>query len=537
MNAARGMVSAPQPLAVEAGVDILARGGNAIDAAVAVAFVQGVVDPQMCGLGGGGTTTVYLAGSGETKVCNFYARVPFAAAPDMFAKAVIGEAPWGGFLLERRINEVGYLSLCTPAAPRGLAALHQTHARLSWSDVLAPSISIAEEGAPVYHHVHDRWMRSASAFADSVTRHSATQASARQYMRDGRMLEPGERMDTKDYARTLRRIASHGAEDFHQGEIADCIVADMIANGGFIRHDDLREAQASWAKPIEGQYRGYTVKAPPPPGGGVAIISILNALSGWDLKDLGYHSSEHLDVLARAIRLGLSDWKAHTGDPAFVESPVSWLISQERAREIQRAITERVAPPPGARSIPDSRDTTHVSVVDAEGNAVSITHTLALGSGVVTDGLGFMYNNALMLFDPHPNRVNSIAPGRIRQHATAPCLLFKDGELVIALGAPGGHGIVSGVVQTICNIVDFGMSPHEAVSAPRIHCESDIVEMEARFPRAAAQALDGKGHKVRHSVYSYDFQSGRPHVVMRDPKSGRFSGGADPRAGGMALEA
>lgn len=530
----RGMISAPQPLAVEAGAGVLARGGSAVDAAIAAAFVQGVVDPQMCGLGGGGSATVHDASSGTTSVCDFYARAPLAASPDMFADRIAGRAGWGGFILADRANEIGYLSICTPAAVPGLAALHARFGSLSWPELLEPAIAIAEEGAPVYHHVHERWIRQVGGFVDCITRHQATVTCAAQYMRDGAMLDVGERMDTRAYGRTLSRLAESGPQDFVDGETAHAIARDMARNGGLVSLEDLAGARPDWRAPVGGHYRGYRVEGPPPPGAGVAIVAILNILSGYDLSALGHNSPEHLYVLASAIRLGLDDWKAHTGDPAFVDSPVAWLTSAERAGELRSSIGGEQAAC-SAEGVPDGRDTTHISVMTTDGSAVSLTHTLGLGSGVVTPGLGFMYNDTMMLFDPRPGGPNSIAPRRVRQHGLATCILFADDAPFLAVGAPGGHGIVSGVVQTISNIVDFGMSPGDAVSAARIHCEGPTIELEARIPRGTAKALCERGYQVRHSLYSHDFFSGRPHVVMRDPATGRLTGGADPRGGGMAL--
>ena len=530
----RGVVSAPQPLAVEAGADVLNRGGNAMDAAIAAAFVQGVVDPQMCGLGGGGAATVFDPVSGTTGVCDFYARTPLAASPDMFADRIVGNASWGGFILGDRANEIGYLSICTPAAVQGLAALHERFGSLPWGQLLEPAIALAEEGAPVYHHVHERWTRQVGGFVDCITRHQATPACAAQYMHGGAMLDVGQRMDTRAYGRTLRRLADAGPQDFVDGETARAISEDMARNGGLVTMEDLAAAVPGWRQPVSGSYRGYRIEGPPPPGGGIAVISILNILSGFDLRALGHNSAEHLHVLASAIRLGLEDWKTHTGDPAYIDSPTEWLISQERAGELRETIGQPWPVQPDDR-VPDGRDTTQISVMTADGASVSMTHTLGLGSGVVTPGLGFMYNNAMMLFDPRPGGPNSVGPRRVRQHALASCILFDDESPLLAVGAPGGHGIISGVVQTISNIVDFGMTPGDAVSAPRIHCEGPVVQLEARLPRGVARALAEWGHEIQHSLYSYDFFSGRPHVVMRDPASGRLSGGADPRGGGMVL--
>ena len=514
-------------------MEMLSQGGNAVDAAIAAALVQGVVDPQMCGIGGGGSATVFDAQSGTTAVCDFYAPAPLTATPDMFADRVVGTASWGGFILSDRANEIGYQAICTPTAVQGFGALHARFGSLPWAKLFEAAIALAEQGAPVYHHVHDRWLRQVGGFVDCISRHRATESCARQYMRDGAMLQVGDRMDTYDYGRSLRRLANGGPQELVSGQIAHEIAADMAANGGLITLNDLAAAAPAWRRPVHGVYRGRRLEGSPPPGAGVAVVSILNILEGYDLVSLGHNSPEHLHILASAIRLGLDDWKDHTGDPAFVETPVAWLTSSQRADELRERIGAPMEPRPSG--VPDGRDTTQISVMTSDGSAAAMTHTLGLGSGVVTPGLGFMYNNAMMLFDPRPGEPNSIEPQRVRQHGLASCMLFDDDIPLLAVGAPGGHGIVSGVVQTISNILDFGMMPTEAVSAPRIHCEGPAIDLEARIPRSTARALADHGYEIRHSLYSYDFFSGRPHLVMRDRASGLLLGGADPRGGGMVL--
>lgn len=533
MRPPRGLVCAPQPRAVEAGAQIFAAGGNAFDAAVATAFVQGVVDPQMCGIGGGGTATIQRADAAEPSSLDFYARVPLAARADMFVSRIAGDAPWGGVVLSDRANEIGYESLCTPGAVRGFAALHRCGGKLPWAEVLAPAIDIARSGPPVYHHVHDRWMRPAKGYVDSLTRHSATPACARQYMRDGHMLEPGERMDTAQYADTLVQLAKAGAEDFYTGEIAEAIVSDMQAHGGLIGAEDLARVDAPERLPVTGSAAGWRLYGPPQPGAGILLAQVFALLEALDIDEARHNGADYLETLARALAHGFADWRAHTGDLAFVEDRTEWLLSEARKAQIVERIRARQEPAP-LTGIPDGRDTTHLSVIDAEGNAVSMTHTLALGSGVVTDGLGFMYNNAMMLFDPKPGGTNSIAPRRIRQHATSCCIVKGPGGEVLAIGAPGGYGIVSGVVQTILNMLVNRMTPTEAVSAARIHCEGRRVDCEARIPEATIAELERRGLTPRHSVYSYDYASGRPHVAYRYA-DGRLEGGSDPRAGGMAL--
>jgi gamma-glutamyltranspeptidase/glutathione hydrolase len=533
MRLPKGLVCAPQPLAVEAGAQIFAAGGNAFDAAVATAFAQGVVDPQMCGIGGGGTATVQHADSAEPLSLDFYARVPLAARPDMFESRIAGDAPWGGVVLSDRANEIGYESLCTPGAVRGYAALHRRGGKLPWAEVLAPAIDIARSGPPVYHHVYDRWMRPAKGYVDSLTRHSATPACARQYMREGRMLEPGERMNTAQYADTLIRLAEAGAEDFYIGDIAQTIARDMQGHGGLIDADDLARMDTPERRPITGWAADWRLYGPPQPGAGILLAQVLALLETLGIDEARHNGADYLDKLARALAHGFADWRAHTGDPDFVDDRTDWLLSEARREQLAERIRAGQDPAPLA-GIPDGRDTTHLSVIDAEGNAVSMTHTLALGSGVVTDGLGFMYNNAMMLFDPRPGGTNSIAPRRIRQHATSCCILKGPKGETLAVGAPGGYGIVSGVVQTILNMLVNRMTPAEAVSAARIHCEGPEVDCEARIPTATIAELKRRGLAPRHSVFSYDYASGRPHVAVRYA-DGSLGGGADPRAGGMTL--
>lgn len=537
-----GVLSAPQPLAVEAGADILRAGGNAIDAAIACAFVQGVVDPQMCGLGGGGVMLVNDAKRRRTIELSFYAPAPLAATDTMFESLIVERVRWGGWRLRNRENEVGYLSLCTPTFVKAAAHALERWGTLPWAKVLGPAIDIAAAGAPVYHHVHDRWARPTAGFADSIERHSATPAAARSYTIDGRMRAIGERMDTADYARTLRRLADHGAADFYEGEIARTMLADMRAHGGLITERDLIECKVTERAPLWGEYRDVRLAAPQPPGGGLAVLLALALIEPMQLGHLRHSDVEHAHCLAEALKIALTVWKQRTGDPRFVSADPSALLESAAVDALRARIDATRARPIAALVpetlldlVPDSRDTTHVSVIDESGNAVSMTHTLGLASGVVTEGLGFMYNNAMMLFDPRPGQPNSMSPGRIRQHATAACLGFHGEEPFLAVGAPGGHGIISGVVQTLSNLLDFGMTPLEAVAAPRLHCEGESIELEARYLRLVAQALQARGHPVNHSYYSYDYASGRPHLAVKQTSGKPFDGGADPRGGGMAV--
>ena len=533
----RGVIVAPQPLAVEAGAEVLRRGGNAVDAALACAFVQGVVDPQMCGLGGGGVMLLHDAQKRKTTELTFYSPVPLAATADMFEQSIVERVRWGGWRLRDRVNEVGYRSICVPTFIKAADVAANRFGTLPWAELLAPAIDVAAAGARVYHHVYDRWQRPTSEFADSIERHSATPASARLYMADGRMLGPGDRMPTDDLARTLRRLAEHGARDFYEGAIARAIVADMQCHGGLISVRDLLECAVTERSPLWGTYRNLRIAAPAPPGGGLALLLALALMERLLESGVPHNCIEHVHRLAECLKLGLAVWKTHSGDPRFVTQDPTALLKPAYVNKLRSLIKDTHAfrlEDVGDMLVPDSRDTTQVCVIDEQGNAVAITHTLGLGSGVVTEGLGFMYNNAMMLFDPNPGHANSIAPGRTRQHATASSLGFIGDAPILAVGAPGGHGIISGVAQTISNLVDFNMSPVEAVSAPRVHCEGNAIDMEARFLKDVASGLEALGHPVNHSVYSYDYASGRPHLARRSFDGAHLDGAADPRGGGMA---
>lgn len=535
-----GMISAPQPEAVEAGLDALKAGGNAVDAAIACALVQTAVDPQMCGIAGFGNMQVYLPGSGVHTTLDFHGRAPLSARPDMWEHLIEREASDGwGFILKGRVNEYGYGAI---SSPRSLAAFEAALTRwgtMSLSDLLQPAIGYCEDGFTVRPHVREYWDKPPEAGRDGTIGMMTNVAATRKIYchDDGSLYRVGEVLKNPDMGRTYRRIAENGIAEFYSGGTADRIVSDMQANGGMLSHADLKTCAPEENPPLKGTYRGFEIASNQPPGGGIQLIEMLNILENFDLAALGHNSPEYIRVVAEAMKIATIDKDRHVGDPKFVDVPVERLTSKAYAAEMAEAIrrgdkahVERLNP--GGT---ESKNTTHISVVDAAGNCVTMTHTLGNPSGVVTEGLGFQYNNAMVLFDPNPGGPNSIAPGRVRQHGTAACIVKKDGAPVMAIGAPGGHGICSGVVQVISNVIDFAMTPVEAVSAPRVHAEGDVVEAEARIPRSVIADLTAKGHEVKHSVYSYDYTSGRPHLATRAPETGQLGGAADPRGGGMII--
>ncbi len=529
------MIVAPQPEAVEAGALVLKRGGNAVDAAVAAALVQGVVDPQMSGIGGFGSMQVYMPGRGVHQVLEFFARAPLAARPEMWADRVTGQSRDGfAFLLSDHASEIGYLAVGTPGSVAGYAEALARWGSFDWRDALAPAVDQARRGFMVRPHVHWYWTLDQEADGQVGTREKLRfSATGRRvyFHADGSVKRPGDHIDNPDLARTLERLAADGPDCFYRGDIAQAIAADFAAHGGLIGLDDLRDYQVRVTEPIWGSYRGHRIASNPPPASGFAMIELLHILEHFDVAALGHGSVEHLRVLAEAMKRMTLDKERHMADPDFVPVPVEQLTSAAHTRALADQI--RSGARARVRRLGDDgpRDTTHVSVVDGAGNAVSLTHTLASPSGVITDGLGFMYNGCMSRFDPRPGQAGSVAPGKRRPSSAAPTIVFKRDRPFIVIGAPGGSYIAPALAQGIMNVIDFGMSMLEAVSAPRIVAVSDAIDVSNRVPRYVTDALETMGYDVRRSPMSYAFAA--LHGIRID--DGRLTGGADPQRDGMAL--
>ncbi|MBI3977205.1 MAG: gamma-glutamyltransferase [Chloroflexi bacterium] len=540
------MIVAPQPIAVEEGARVLREGGNAIDAAVTAALAQGVTDPTNCGLGGWGVIHVRPAGRARSEVVEFYSLLPGRMPPDIFANDVIGEpGQWNVFPVKAWANNIGYKAVGVPGTVKGLHEALTRYGTWSWSKVLQPAIRWAEEGVPVDFELagrlsplHEPW----SAGPRMLDRLNATPAAAALYTREGRPLKPGELMVHADAARTMRRLADEGADDFYRGAIARAIAADFARNGGFIAEEDLRDYRTRTGEPIAGTYRGYRIETSRPPTGGVTVVEILNILEGYDLAGMGHNSADYIHVVTEAFRAAFADRIEHVGDPEFVDVPLDRLLSKAHAAAWRQrlSLSRRLdLPPPVSLRLAGGRGaTTHLSAIDVDGNAVSLTHTLALSSaGVVTPGLGFLYNNSVALFNPYPGHPNSMAGGRMRATGAAPTIVYRDGKPVLVVGAPGGHGIITGVVQTILNVIDHGMTATEAVSASRFHCEHGALQVETRIPGLVRDELARRGHRVDNTLTAYGYTTGAVQLVMADPATGAVSGAADPRRGGMVLKA
>ncbi|HWL82132.1 MAG TPA: gamma-glutamyltransferase [Roseomonas sp.] len=534
----RGMVVAAQPEAAEAGVEVLRQGGNAVDAAIACAFSQGVVDPQMCGIGGFGAMQICMPRQGVHTVLEFFARAPLSATPEMWADKFIGQSRDGFvFLLKDQSNDIGYGSVGTPGNVAGYVEALTRFGSMPLRQVMQPAIAQAKRGVMVRPYMHYYWALDhggdGQVNVEDKLRFSETGQQV--YFRsNGTLKRPGDILHNPEMARTLERIAEGGAETFYRGEIAREIAADMQARGGGVTLEDLAAYRVREKAPCWGRYRGLRVASNPPPAGGGSLIELLHILGQFDLGTLEHNSPEHLRILAEAMKWMTIDKDAHMGDPDFVDVPLDRLLSDEYAAALAARIRAgEKASVPRAGEPKDPPDTTVVCVVDAEGNAVSMTHTLGIPSGVITPGLGFMYNGCMSGFDPRPGRAASIAPGKGRASAMAPTILFEGETPSMVLAAPGGTYIVPALAQAISNVVDFGMSMADAVAAPRIVALSDTIDLANRIPHGVARALEEMGYPVARSYQSYAF--GAPHgLLIRD---GRCTGGADPQRDGMALAA
>ena len=531
----KGMVVTPQPEATEAGRDILAAGGNAIDAAIATALVQTVVDPLMCGIAGFGSLAAYLPAKKVHTYYDFHSPAPSGVRPDMWESLIESEARDGyGFILKGSVNDIGYQSICVPASLKAYAEAHREHGRLPWAELFGPAIAYAEGGWDVRPHVHTFWSEEAMmGRVGNAERIAFTPAARKLYCRpDGSPKRVGDRVTNPDYGTVLRTIAKSGAETFYDGEIAEAIDADMRAHGGLLRRSDLERFQIVRNVPLSSSYRNFRVSTNQAPGGGIMLLEMLGVLEHFDLRSLGHNSVEYVRIVAEAMKAATRDKDLFIGDPAFVAVPTERLISKDHCAEIANNIKrgKKVEVTRFNAGLP-SKETTQVSIRDVEGNCVSMTHSLGMPSGVVTEGLGFMYNGCMGVFDPRPGRTGSLAPGKARFSSICPSIVFEANNPVLVVGAPGATQIAMGVLQVTLNVLDFGMSMLEAVSSPRFSATSDVIDLSNRIPRSAERELAGLGYQTARSPLSHTFAW--VHGIKITPDG--LEGGADPATDGVAL--
>jgi gamma-glutamyltranspeptidase/glutathione hydrolase len=530
------MVVSTEPRATQAGIDILLKGGNAVDAAVAVGFVLAVTHPAAGNLGGGGFMLVRLARTGQAVAIDYREMAPGAASPTMYQDKdgnIVPEA-----------STIGYRASGVPGTVAGLTLALERYGTLKLSEVMAPSIALAKEGLALSYAESESMRR--------ATKHlSRFPESRRIFLRDGNHYAAGETFVQPELARTLEAIARDGAREFYQGSIARLIAKDMEANGGLITLEDLKNYRAVERKPVEGNYRGYQISSmPPPSSGGIALIEMLNILEEYPLSNYGPGSSRTLHLLAETMKRAFSDRAQFLGDTDFVRVPISGLISKRYAKERRATIdpflaSEAAKEGHGKPDSYESEQTTHFSIVDAEGNAVANTYTLesAFGSGVTIAGAGFLMNNQMDDFSSKagaPNaaglvygEANAIAPGKRPLSSMTPTIVTRDGKLFMVLGSPGGPTIINTALQTLINVIDFKMTVQEAVDSPRIHHQwipDRLVLERIGFAQDVIDALQARGHAITVRATIGDCQA-----ILIDPESGVRLGAADPRLDGKAI--
>lgn len=531
----RGVIAAPQPEATAVGRWAFSQGGNAIDAAIATAFAQGLVDPMMSGIGGNGTLHVYSAKTGEDLCIDFYGRVPLKATPDMFEKDIIRPLRIGGqWELKGHINQVGYKSVTTPGTMLGLWELHQRYATMPWKTLAQPAIRLAEEGFPVPGEMYRYWTeKKQPGQATALEILTATPAMAAIYTKNGKLYQPGEILRNPDYAVSLSQIAEHGPKWLYEGDIPRRIAAHFAEHGGLLTEEDFWQYKVRVRQPVKTSFHGYTVSSNPAPGSGPQVLALLNILEGWDLEGLGFGEAEYVRRICLAQRASFADRAEYLGDPDFVDVPTEMLISKERADYWRKRIDAGEVFDVRQRGAAEGPHTTTVSAMDEEGNAVNITHTLASPcSGVVVPGLGFQFNNSIFGFDARAGYPNSMAPGKARTTGMSPTIVFKDGQPVMVLGSPGLTKILTANTQVVVNIFVHGMSPVEAICAPRMYCEAQYFDLEPRLYYNVKDELEGQGYQLQKSELSYDPFFASVHAVQRDPATGALRGAADPRGRG-----
>lgn len=532
------MVVCPEPLAAKAGEEIFAAGGNAIDAAIAAAFAQGVVNPLLCGIGGTGLFYYYDHQLRQSVALNGEVSVGSGPVPTSWAAEFQGRSETiGRYILTSEANQVGHQSIMVPGFVKACWVAYQRRAsgKLSWAELLEPAIRLAREGFEVYPYIAAFWRRDSGGDASDarpgypglMAKMEATTGARDQYLKpDGSLYVTGDWLTQSDYANTLQQLADAGGDDFYRGEIARVAAKDFAEHDALVVEDDLSGYEELEQEILRSEYHGHEVTSPAPPSSGLQTIEMLNILKHFDLPAIGHNSASYIDLFARVQRVSFADNVRLKGiDLEAGRELAEALMSEERAEEWAARLEQgdRVVVRGGAID----PGTTHVTVIDEQRNVVSFTHSIGslAGSGVVTPGLGFLWNNFLGHFNPLPGHSDSIEPGK-RLGGLLPVIVFKDGEPEIGIGAPGGSRIITAVTQALVNVIDHGMSMEEAVVAPRFHSEEEqLLFLEPSFDEALAEELRGFGNDVERSTYMSRVQA------IRLTDSGELEAGADPRGG------
>ncbi|HEF4761519.1 TPA: gamma-glutamyltransferase [Pseudomonas putida] len=539
-----GMVVTAQHLASHVGVDVLKNGGNAVDAAVAVGYALAVVYPAAGNLGGGGFMTIQLA-DGRKTFLDFREKAPLAATANMYLDKEGNVVP--------ELSTRGHLAVGVPGTVSGMELALSKYGTKPRKEVIAPAIKLAEDGFELDQGDVDLLNEGTAMFKKDM------KDSGSIFLSNGEPMQVGQKLVQKDLGKTLREISEKGADGFYKGWVADALVTSSQANKGIITQADLDKYKTRELAPIECDYRGYhVVSAPPPSSGGVVICQIMNILEGYPMKDLGYHSAQGMHYQIEAMRHAYVDRNSYLGDPDFVKNPIAHLLDKNYATKLREAIQPQKAGnskelKPGVAPHEGS-NTTHYSIVDKWGNAVSVTYTLNdwFGAGVMASKTGVILNDEMDDFTSKvgvPNmyglvqgEANAIAPGKAPLSSMSPTIVTKDGKVVMVVGTPGGSRIITATLLTMLNVIDYGMNIQEAVDAPRFHQqwlpEETNLENFTTSPDTV-KLLESWGHKFagpQDANHLAAILVGAPSLDGKPVGKNRFYGANDPRRGtGLSL--
>jgi gamma-glutamyltranspeptidase/glutathione hydrolase len=516
-----GMVASSQPLAVEAGVGILKRGGNAIDAAIATALTLGVVEPMSTGIGGDAFFLYRRAADGRIYGVNGSGRCPRGLTLEELQRRGV-----------RGIPQNGLPSVTVPGAIDAFVEVQQRHGSLTFAEVLEPAIHYASEGFPVSEIIASQWQ-------GAVPLLSRYPSSARNYLINGKAPRPGEVHCQPNLARTLKLLASEGRDAFYRGQIARQIVQFSQENGGFFTREDFASHTTEWVEPIGADYRGYTVLELPPNGQGITALIALNILEGFDLPAMAYGSAPYYHLLIEATKQAFADRDQYVADPVFADLPVEGLLAKGYAEARRREIDRQRAGEYVAGSPLPSGNTVYVSCVDRERNVVSLIHSLftAFGSGVVAGDTGICLQNRGAGFVDDPQHPNALASGKRPLHTIIPAMILKDGRPWLSFGVMGGDVQPQGHLQVAINLIDFGMNVQEALEAPRYRLMGGrLIALERAIPHEVRHALERMGHEL---LPYGEMPPGTPYgggqAILIDEEQGVLQGGSDHRKDGCAI--
>lgn len=515
-----GAVTAGHPLAAEAGLQVLRQGGNAMDAAITMAAVLAVARPHMNGLGGDMFLLYYEAATGTVHGLNASGRSGSRADLQSLRKKGLEEMP-----------ETGPMSVSVPGAVRGWAAALERFGTFSWSQALEPAATLAREGLPVSE-------RLALDLQEEQEKLEADAEAAHIYLPGGTLRQPGTRLRQDDLAVTLNQLRDNGPDELYTGATARRIVDYLAERGGFLTREDMAGYEPEWVAPISTEYHGLTVFALPPNTQGVSLLQELVLLRRFDFRRLGHNSADYLHTLAEVIRLASTERDAQVADPAAMRTSVEELLDAQRLQTLATTIDPRGrAPRPDDSAAADHPNTVYLIAVDRDGNVVSMIQSLfhSFGSGLVVPGTGVVLHNRGSLFSLDPDHPNRLAPRKRPFHTLCPALALREGKPWLAWGTPGGLGQTHTLIQVLNNILLFGMSPQEAIDAPRLRWyASGTLAIEDRVPVAVREALEARGYTVRPR-HGWTAELGGAQAILIDPASGTKRAGADRRREGWAL--